>query len=740
MVLHTSVIWRGRLATRALGVLVGAMLLTSVPHTRADENGDALRAIPVVPAGAKRPITLEDLLWLRDIDSLSLSADGSHFAILVRQAVPDRNVYRTGWFVGSTSGGVLTFVGGGGDARLLTFPDGTTLGEISGGPGRWSPDSKWVAYLVKRGGEVQLWRSQRDGRTVEQLTFNAADVRDFAWSANGRAMYFTAGTPRTQLQARYRAEAWRGYRFDDFLRVAEIVNPGHPPRALEDNPPVWIVDLDSRTERRANADEARDFERLRTVGYIAGASGAELPKVLNGAGARPAVSSKGTLAWLARTGSHFDSFPPLRVTASNAPDGSNPISCQAPECSGTYIDTLWWSTDASRVLFWNVDKRTGLEQALYAWSPSTGKVSVLVHPSGDGFTGCAMASARLICLRETAVQPVHVAAIDTQSGAITVIADVNPELKNIRLGKVERIEWEVPSTVPGLYPPRTFGYILYPVDFDPCRRYPVFIAPYNAGGFQRGDVGNEHPLLVYAANGMLVLHTSFPTESPTNMTADEEMRLLFSSKQGYPYLTTMLKSTLRALDLVAARGFIDEKRVGIGGLSQASDNPLYMLVKEDRIAAVSVAGGYKGPWIYYMFTPRGQPQEGLPPYPAPIGDGLKWWNPIDVAQHVDKIKAPILFNIPDQEIEANTTLLRHLEGAGKPFDAYVFPGEYHEKWQPAHRETIYRRNLDWFRFWLQGYEDPTPEKVEQYRRWEELCDIQVTQNPKQLAWCVRTKH
>jgi dipeptidyl aminopeptidase/acylaminoacyl peptidase len=229
---------------------------------------------------------------------------------------------------------------------------------------------------------------------------------------------------------------------------------------------------------------------------------------------------------------------------------------------------------------------------------------------------------------------------------------------------------------------------------------------------------------VYAANGILVLHTSFPLENPTNMTVDQEMRLLFSSKQGYPYHTTMLKSTLRALDLVAARGFIDEKRVGIGGLSQGSGNPLYMLVKEDRIAAVSVAGGYQGPWIYYAFTPRGQSQQGLPPYPAPIGAGLKWWNPIDVAQHVDKIKAPILFNIPDQEIEANTTLFRHLDDAHKPYDAYVFPGEYHEKWQPAHRQAIYRRNLDWFRFWLQDIEDPNPIKADQYVIWRNLRKMQ----------------
>jgi hypothetical protein len=30
------------------------------------------------------------------------------------------------------------------------------------------------------------------------------------------------------------------------------------------------------------------------------------------------------------------------------------------------------------------------------------------------------------------------------------------------------------------------------------------------------------------------------------------------------------------------------------------------------------------------------------------------------------------------------------------------------------------RNLDWFRFWLQSYEDPGDAKEEQYSRWHAL--------------------
>lgn len=53
-------------------------------------------------------------------------------------------------------------------------------------------------------------------------------------------------------------------------------------------------------------------------------------------------------------------------------------------------------------------------------------------------------------------------------------------------------------------------------------------------------------------------------------------------------------------------------------------------------------------------------------------------------------------------------------------DMYVFPDEPHIKFQPRHKLAAYERNVDWFRFWLQGYEDPNPAKRPQYARWRQM--------------------
>jgi dipeptidyl aminopeptidase/acylaminoacyl peptidase len=703
------------ISTRSLipgAVLSLAAWLTLAPAARADGPHDVLREIPVVSPSAKRPFAVEDLLYLRDIDALSVSPDGAHFAIRVRQAVPEKNSYRTGWFVGARRTGALVFVGDGGEVFPNVRPEGNISGDLSRGVGQWSPDGSWVVYRVKRDGEVQLWRSRRDGSAREQLTRNSGDVRDFVWSEDGRSVYFTAAPPRSELQARYEAEARSGYRYEDFGWITRVVSPGHPPRPPETAPGVWILDVDKAAERLATAEEARDFERLR------------------GAGKGRVRSSRGSSAWLATEGGA--SSPVRRVTVSLTADGSNPIPCTAPECSGQRLSELWWSADAGRVLFWNLDPQNWFDWVLHAWSPSTGRVTTVVPSSSERFNACAMRGDELICLRETDIQPAHVAAIDTRSGKITALADVNPELVNVRFGKVERIEWDVPETVPGIdYPSRAMGYILYPPDFDPARKYPVFISPYTGGGFHRGDTGDEHPMFAYAANGIIVLDTIFPIPMRgADMTDTEFMKRLYSGEHDFPHMTTLVKSTLRALDLVAKRGFVDERRVGIGGVSQGSFVPLYMLQKEDRLTAVSVAGGHWNPMQYYGSSPKGR-QRDTEWYPAPFGDTQSWWNRIDVAQHVNEIEAPILFNFPDAELVVSLTLLRHLENERKPFDAYVFPNEYHLKWQSAHREAVYRRNLDWFRFWLQDYEDPAPEKRDQYARWQQLRKLQCD-SPRSL--------
>ena len=677
----------------------------------------ALTAVFCSVAAADRRITVEDMSELRRIDSLRLSPDQSRFAILVRQADAAANTYRLNWFVGSTTGGALIPAGDGGDARLAIGANQSYGGAFERPAVRWSPDGRWIAYTAARAGEVQLWRSSADGGKQEQLTRNAADVRNFEWSQDGESLYFTVGTQRAELRAREAKKEREGFHYDtDLGGFTELMGLRAPP--IDKDVATWIVGAAGQDERPAGEAEREAFKRAQG---LSGNSFEFFERRRKGAFAERA---DGAEARAAIDATNF--FSRVQVSI---PGAADPIVCQSTQCGG-FIDNVWWS-DRDSVLFMRREGLASAATGLYSWTPRNGRVTRVIRVLDDVLTACNAAGKRLICVREAPRLPPHVAAIDFATGATTVVGDVNAQFANVTLGKVERLEWDTPKFAwnepggefSGVYPSRAYGYILYPPDFDPRQKYPVVISPYAAAGFDNAS-NQEYPLHVLAANGFVVLSTNFPTAAPDVPVrfGPKYMQLAYSAELGFPHLSMYMESTVRALDALAARGFIDERRVGIGGVSHGAFVPLYMLQKHDRIAAVAVSGGSWSQIEYYLYTAAGRARLG--PMGSwmvkPAGAGLDFWKQIELADNVETIEAPILINATARETYSIARLLNHMAAAGKPYDAYVFPNETHLKWQPAHLHAIMRRNLDWFRYWLQSHEDSDPAKAEQYSRWRKL--------------------
>ena len=81
-----------------------------------------------------------------------------------------------------------------------------------------------------------------------------------------------------------------------------------------------------------------------------------------------------------------------------------------------------------------------------------------------------------------------------------------------------------------------------------------------------------------------------------------------------------------------------------------------------------------------------------------------------------------------------------LSRLAKPVELLYMPEADHVLVKPEDRIISQGGNVDWFDFWLNGHEDPESAKSEQYRRWEQLCDLQKAANPDKPAFCVGTKH
>ena len=149
----------------------------------------------------------------------------------------------------------------------------------------------------------------------------------------------------------------------------------------------------------------------------------------------------------------------------------------------------------------------------------------------------------------------------------------------------------------------------------------------------------------------------------------------------------------------------------------------WVAVHSHLLAALSVTAPQWEPSAYWMSS---MPGSDIPAtvrrvwgYGPPEQTGERWQTAAPVF-NVDKIHIPVLFQMPESEARRIPELYARLWQQATPTELYAFPDEAHIKIQPRHRLAAYERNLDWFRYWLEGYRDADPAKADQYRRWDDL--------------------
>jgi dipeptidyl aminopeptidase/acylaminoacyl peptidase len=161
----------------------------------------------------------------------------------------------------------------------------------------------------------------------------------------------------------------------------------------------------------------------------------------------------------------------------------------------------------------------------------------------------------------------------------------------------------------------------------------------------------------------------------------------------------------------------------MGGLSAGSEAAMWIASQSDLLSAVSISSPPYEPSAYWMGAMRGRDNPRVMRefmQAGPPDEDPERWKVIAPALNVSRISAPLLMQFPAQEVRYASELHARLSNTKTPVEMYAYPDEAHLKIQPRHRYAVYRRNLDWFRYWLQGEVDPDPEKAEQYRRWEAM--------------------
>jgi dipeptidyl aminopeptidase/acylaminoacyl peptidase len=660
----------------------------------------------------RRDVAPADLVRLRTIGfpevvpgqatPFALSPDGRFLAFVVLRAEPTDNTICSALVVVPMVG---TGVGANTPARVLDVGGSPPLmrGEYRGlfittgvpeliTPA-WSPDGKSIAYRKKVGGVTQIYLAKVDGSGAFAATHSEIDVEDLSWSPDGSHLTYLARPGELESRRRTEAAGRSGWLYDSSI----LPNESWDPRAwVQDIPPVaFTVELASGATRAASEDE-----RLRVIPAPAVGGFYELE----------ARADNGASAWTERVGANPGSNQRLWA----ALPGKTKQACSPAECTGRIV-RAWWESTGSSLVFLRRQGWSSEEWGLYRWTPGTGRVTLITRTL-DALTGCILAGSELVCGRENATTPRRVVAIDLRTGKSRTVFDPNPEFEQFRLGKVQRLRWANDLGLP------SWADLVLPPGYDGKSRLPLVITQYHSLGFLRGGTGDDYPIFALAARGFAVLSFDRPptvsSVDPGVKNWDEALTVQFKD---WADRRSIFSSLDRGIDKAIATGFVDPNRIGISGLSDGASTIEFALVNSRRFAAAAmstccddmlsslVLGGFA--WGEHNI------KIGLPPS---LDNDQDYWKPVSLSVNARKIDTPILMQLADRETLLALPAFGALREAGKPVEMFVYPDEYHDKWQPAHRLAVYQRSIDWFEYWLRGQRDPDPSKQEQYARWDKL--------------------
>jgi dipeptidyl aminopeptidase/acylaminoacyl peptidase len=331
-----------------------------------------------------------------------------------------------------------------------------------------------------------------------------------------------------------------------------------------------------------------------------------------------------------------------------------------------------------------------------------------------------------LSLEETANDPPILVAQDLRLKKRVRVLDPNPWIVNRSLGRLRSMKWSKNGAtwIAGLY---------YPPNFVSGMRYPLVIQTHGFSPARFSLYGSAPTAFAaqpLAAHGMLVAQVGNMIERalPGSTVPDR--------------LTEARVQVESLIDELDSQGLIDRMRIGIIGWSSSCVGVKGILTYSSyHFAAATIADGYDGGYLEYMTTGAYQANMEAEWGAAPFGSGLDSWHKKVPGFNMEKLSTPLRIeaNTPQgltEQWEYYAGLLR----LGKPVDLYYMPDGAHEEIQPAYWQRSAQGAVDWYRFWLKGEEDPAKDNVEQYARWEKMCDTQRAVNPDRRAFCVGAVH
>ena len=526
-----------------------------------------LCSVQAQPAAADSgPLSVEAMWQLQRVGDPDLSPDGKLVVVPVTRYDVDKNKgFSDLWLIPTAAG----------PARQLTSDD------AQDNEPRFSPDGKWIAFVSKRGEDKdnQLYVIAIDGGEARRVTRIPTGVSAPKWFPDSKRIAFiTSVWPdlktwsemeqriKERADSKMTAKVWDKAPFSYWDHFIEDREPHVYAIALEGGDPQPIT-LGTGYHLSITETSVSSYDIAPDGAEVAFAADTD----------RSGIDSNFDVFIVPASGGEA-----RNLTTDNAADDGEPKYSR----DGRYLAFVRQKIKtfyADKQRFMLFDRRSGETRNLteqwdrsaeqLVWSPDSRSLVGSIDDAGTrrlyrfelkgaapraitgttSFSSPDLEGSMLVAIRQSFTEPPTVVSVNARNGAATKLSTFNDiALAGIRWGKVESVTYK------GAHSDDIQMWVIYPPDFDPARKYPVYMLLH--GGPHNGITDGTQwrwNAEVFAGWGYITTWHNFHGSSGFGQAFTDSIN---PDRISMPY-----EDTIKAAEYLMSKPYVDSARMAAGG-------------------------------------------------------------------------------------------------------------------------------------------------------------------------------
>lgn len=685
-------------------------------HARVSRLGSRLfLACLLVPtlAGAA-PFTAEAMWQLKRLGAPAIAPDGRLAVVPVTRYDIDKNIGITNlWLVPTKPG----------KARQLTSSAANDTSPA------FSPDGEKIAFVSRRGEDQapQLYVIAVDGGEARRVTDVPTGVMAPKWFPDSRRIAFLSRVwpdAKSWEEQAQRMEERAGSKVTAQLWDKAPVS--HWDRYLDDRQThIYVVDLEGGEPQAITLGRSLPLDAAEpdTSSYDIAPDGTEI-----------AFSADTDVTGI---DPNFDIFvmpveggEPRNLTSDNPGNDSSPIYSPDGRSLAFRRQVLKdFYADRARLLIF--DRRSGDIRSLtqdwdrsadgIVWSPDSSALFGSIEDSGTqriyrfdlkggrpqpitrehSYNSLAVGGKGpvIVALRQSITEPPTLASIIARTGTATKLSDFNDAaLADASLGRVESVTYPGANGVP------IQMWIVYPPDFTPDRKWPLFLLLHGGPHSAINDIFQwRWNAQVFANWGYVTAWHNFHGSSGFGQAFADSITKEWAE---LPYL-----DTIAAAEWFAEQPWIDRERMSAGGGSFGGYLATVLLGRQHPFKTLIAHAP-----VYNLYTQYAADDGAVKKRHGEFWNDFERFDRNSPHTRAARFSTPMLVTHGQSDLRVPVShaieLFNTLQNRGVPSRLVLYPDENHWILQP-------RNSLFWYetvRSWLAKYAAPGPREIEEESR------------------------